>query len=299
MSTHLMETPLVTALQLVQTALASLQQNSSSPSSPATADANTQAAISKLELATTLLGGLDPYLDSVSSKGPAALQALIDETDRHDWKAAYESKKVSFQVHPGWSAGGYEGSFIAMVARSIKAKRVLEVGMFTGTTTLCVADALPQDGKLVTLEIDSYFKDLATPYFEKAGVASRIDVRIGSALESIKKMAQDKEEPFDLIFIDADKTGYHDYYETILGSGLLRQGGVLLVDNTLYKGVPFTPALEQASAETVKQLQLNLSNGIALKKFNQHVAQDSRVEASVLPIRDGVTWIMHRNSSGA
>ncbi|KAK0522191.1 hypothetical protein OC842_006535 [Tilletia horrida] len=178
--------------------------------------------------------------------------------------------------------------------------------MFTGTTTLCVADALPQDGKLVTLEIDSYFKDLATPYFEKAGVASRIDVRIGSALESIKKMAQDKEEPFDLIFIDADKTGYHDYYETILGSGLLRQGGVLLVDNTLYKdptsstqGVPFTPALEQASAETVKQLQLNLSNGIALKKFNQHVAQDSRVEASVLPIRDGVTWIMHRNSSSA
>ncbi|CAD6960702.1 unnamed protein product [Tilletia caries] len=285
-----METPLVTALQLVNTALASLQQ-------PTPGQGSTNDAIVNLKLASSLLSNLDPYLDSMSSNGPPGLQALIDETESHDWKAAYEGKKISFQVHPGWSAGGYEGSFIAMVARSIKAKRVLEVGMFTGTTTLCVADALPADGKLVTLEIDSYFKDLTLPFFQKAGVASRIDVRIGSALDSIKHMAQANEEPFDLIFIDADKTGYHDYYETILSAGLLRQGGVLLVDNTLYKGVPFTPDLENADPETVKQLQLNLSNGLALRSFNKHVAQDSRVDASILPVRDGVTWIMHRTDS--
>ncbi|KAE8234306.1 hypothetical protein CF326_g654 [Tilletia indica] len=293
MSSSLMETPLVTALQLVQTALSSLQQADSNDKT----STGTETAINKLKMAESLLSRMDPYLDSMSSKGPPALQALVEETDNHDWKGAYESKKISFQVHPGWSAGGYEGSFIAMVAKSIKARRVLEVGMFTGTTTLCVADALPEDGQLVTLEIDSYFKDLTAPYFQKAGVASRIDVRIGSALDSIKQMAQAQEEPFDLIFIDADKTGYHDYYETILEAGLLRKGGVLLVDNTLYKGVPFTPDLENADQATVKQLQLNLSNGLALRDFNKHVAQDTRVEASILPIRDGVTWIMHRSSN--
>jgi len=285
-----MQTPLVTALQLVQSALASLASSSSK-------DSASSDAVKDLKLASSLLGGLDPYLDSVLSKGPPALQSLIDETDNHDWKAAYQNKKVSFQVSPSWSACGYEGSFIAMVARGIKAKRALEIGMFTGTTTLCIADALPEDGKLISLEIDKYFKDIATPYFEKAGVASRIDVRIGSALDSIRNMVENKEEPFDLIFIDADKTGYHDYYETILGSGLLRQGGVLLVDNTLYKGIPFTSELEKADASLAERLHISVENGLALKAFNKHVADDPRVEASVLPIRDGVTWIMHKKDN--
>lgn len=96
--------------------------------------------------------------------------------------------------------------------------------------------------QLIALEIDEYFKHLAAPFFAKAGVADIIDVRVGPALESVQAMAG-TEEPFDLIFIDADKTGYHDYYETIMSSGLLAKGGVLLVDNTLYKVSAAEPLL--------------------------------------------------------
>ncbi|KAK0542514.1 hypothetical protein OC861_006700, partial [Tilletia horrida] len=132
----LMETPLTTALKLVNHAIAQLQK-----------DTVQAQAVDTLQQAASLLSKLDPYLDSVSSKGPPGLQPLLDETDRHDWKGAFESGQVGFLAHPGWSAGGYEGNFIATVARAINAKRVLEVGMFTGTTTLCVADALPEGGK--------------------------------------------------------------------------------------------------------------------------------------------------------
>ncbi|CEH15677.1 caffeoyl-o-methyltransferase [Ceraceosorus bombacis] len=142
--------------------------------------------------------------------------------------------------------------------------------------------------------MDAYFKKLSQPFFARAGVRERVDVRIGAALDQIKGMVRDNEQPFDLIFIDADKTGYHDYYETIIGSGLLAKGGVLLVDNTLYKGLPFTPDLDKASPELLGRLQINQEYGTALRKFNQHVAQDQRVEASILPIRDGVTWIVQR-----
>jgi hypothetical protein len=118
MSSIQMETPLATALQLVRSAIGSLEGAAGSSSA---------GALQSLQLAAALLGGLDPYLDASSSRGPPALQALIDETESHDWAGAFRDKKVSFEVTSGWSAGNYEGSFIAMVARAIKAKRVLEV----------------------------------------------------------------------------------------------------------------------------------------------------------------------------
>lgn len=89
--------------------------------------------------------------------------------------------------------------------------------------------------QIITLEVDQYFKDLAVPYFEKGKVNEKIDVRIGHASERLANMVEKKEEPFDLIFIDADKSGYKKYYDTIMESGLLKKGGVLLVDNVLYK----------------------------------------------------------------
>lgn len=137
MSGHLMETPLITASQLIQSALEQLQQSQQPPK-----------AIESLQLALQLLQGLDPYLDASSSAGPAALYDLIRETDTHDFDTPFRNKQLSFPVSAKWSAGAYEGNFIAMIARSVGAKRVLEVGMFTGTTTLCVADALPQNGKV-------------------------------------------------------------------------------------------------------------------------------------------------------
>lgn len=156
--------------------------------------------------------------------------------------------------------------------------------MFTGTTALCVADALPADGKLISLELDQYFKDLAQPYFEKAGVASRVDVQVGKALDFLQAY---RGEPFDLIFIDADKTGYQSYYNAILDRGLLRKNGVLLIDNVLYKGFPITDDLFKEDADMRK-------NGEALVQLNKMIRQDKRVDVCVLPIRDGVSFIMQK-----
>lgn len=133
-----METPLATAHLLVQSAVETLKK-----------DKNTsQTALESLDLALTVLQGLDPYLDECSTDGPQALRDLIHETETHDYDTPYKNGKLSFPVSAKWSAGTYEGNYIAMVARTAKAKRVLEVGMFTGTTTLAIADALPPDGKV-------------------------------------------------------------------------------------------------------------------------------------------------------
>lgn len=272
------ETALASVSKLVQHAIKSVHSD------------NKEAALQFLEVINSILNRLDPYLDSVSHQGPAGLNPLIHETLHHDWEKAYSEKKVSFKVGPHWSAGAYEGGFVAMVVKALQAKRVLEVGMFTGTTTLCVADVLPSNGKIVALEIDQYFKDLVTPYFEKAGVDKRIDVRIGSAIQSMEKMVQDKEDAFDVIFIDADKPGYKNYYDTIMQGGLLRNGGVMLVDNVLYKGYTFTPELQES--KNLPDMGIDGANGKAMVEFNEYVSNDSRSQVVVLPIRDGISWIM-------
>lgn len=272
------ETALASVSKLVQHAIKSLHSD------------NKEEALHFLKVIDSILNRMDPYLDSVSHQGPAGLKPLIHETLHHDWAKAYSEKKVSFKVGPHWSAGAYEGGFVAMVVKALKAKRVLEVGMFTGTTTLCVADALPSDGKIITLEIDQYFKDLAIPFFEKAGVNNRVQVQIGSAIESMEKMIENKEEPFDVIFIDADKTGYKKYYDTIIQGGLLCKGGVMLVDNVLYKGFTFTPELQQS--KDLPDMGIDEANGKAMVEFNEYVSKDSRSQVVVLPIRDGISWIM-------
>lgn len=227
-------TPLTSAASLLAQAT-SLLESSDSPDQKA-------AALTQLKLAHSLLANLDPYLDKVSSPAPKHVQDLIDATLEHDWEGAYKAGKISHPLNPSFSAGAYESNFIGMLTSLVNAKNVLEVGMFTGTTTACIAHNLPKDGKVVALELDAHLRDFVTPLFEKSGLASRIDIRIGAASEAIRSLALEKQddkngiqEGFDLIFIDADKTGYKGYYDTILQSGLLRKGGLLVVDNTLYK----------------------------------------------------------------
>lgn len=279
-----METPLITASELIESSLKILEKQGQTD----------KTALDSLRLAQKVLQGLDPYLDAHSTEGPKGLKALIEETDKHDYDTAYKNKQLSFPVSAKWSAGAYEGNFIAMIAKAIKAKRVLEVGMFTGTTTLAVADVLPKDGgKIVSLELDAYLRELANPYFEKAGVKERVDVRIGKAMDSIQQMINGKEDPFDMIFIDADKGAYQQYYDVIMDNGLLRKGGVLLVDNVLYKASPFVPELQQATPEQLKT-SIQFENGKALAAFNKFVRQDDRVDVTILPVRDGVSWIQYK-----
>lgn len=279
-----METPLITASELIESALNILKKQGQTD----------QTALNSLQLAQEVLQGLDPYLDANSTEGPAELKALIEETDKHDFQTAYKNNQLSFPVSAKWSAGAYEGNFIAMIAKAIGAKRVLEVGMFTGTTTLAIADVLPkQGGKIIALELDDYLRELANPFFEKAGVKERVDVRIGKAMDSIQEMIKSKEESFDLIFIDADKGAYQQYYDVIMDNGLLRKGGVLLVDNVLYKASPFVPNLEKATSDQLKTA-IHFENGKSLAAFNKFVRQDDRVDVTILPVRDGVSWIQYK-----
>ena len=167
--------------------------------------------------------------------------------------------------------GAVEGAFLSFVVFMTRAKRVLELGTFTGWSSIAMARALPPDGKLVTCDVNEETTAVARRYAEEAGVADRIDFRVGPGIETLATL----DGPFDLAFIDADKESYVDYYEAILPK--LSPGGVIGADNTLFgSGGPNDEITEAISA------------------FNDHVLGDDRVEAVLLPIRDGLTLIRRR-----
>lgn len=231
------ETAILSSSRLISQALSALESDSKSSQPPS------KDALAQLSLSLKILTNLDPYLDANSTPPPKGFQDLADATVDEDWAARHKEGKTAFPLGPHFSAGPYEGMFVAQVARSVRAKRVLEIGMFTGTTTLCVATHLPADGKIVALEIDAYLKDFVMPHMEKAGVGNKVDIRTGPAKDTLKQLA-DQGESFDLIFIDADKSGYVGYFNTILDTKLLAPGGTMLVDNTLYSAcgaAPLTP----------------------------------------------------------
>jgi len=174
------------------------------------------------------------------------------------------------QTSPQMMVGPVEGAFLSFLVTMTQARRVVEVGTFTGWSGIAMAGALPPGGSLVSCDVNEETTAIARRYAEEAGVADRIDYRLGSALEILASL----DGPFDLAFIDADKAGYVDYYEAILPK--LAPSGVIAADNTLF-GV-------DSDGE----------NSRAISRFNDHVLQDERVEAVLLPFREGVTLIRHR-----
>jgi len=167
--------------------------------------------------------------------------------------------------------GAVEGAFLSFLVFMTRAKRVLELGTFTGWSSITMARSLPPGGSIVTCDVNEETTSVARRYAEEARVADRIDFRTGPALETLATL----DGPFDLAFIDADKEGYVDYYEAILPK--LAPDGLLAADNTLFgSGGP------------------NDSITRAISDFNEHVLHDDRVEAVLLPFRDGVTLIRRR-----
>ena len=158
-----------------------------------------------------------------------------------------------------------------LLAAAIGARTAIEVGVFTGYSALCVAQGLPPDGRLICLDMDDDWTAIAKDHWERAGVADKIDLRIGPAIDSLKKLEQ--ELIFDLAFIDADKTEYEAYYELILPR--VRQGGLILFDNMLWGGELMDEDLDHPS-------------GLALNALNQKLTDDSRVENVLLPVADGI-----------
>ncbi len=274
------ETPIVSAATLLSNILPSL--NTSTPL--------TDEQLHQLKLVSTLLSGLDPYLDTVSSPAPAVQRPLLKATAEHDWDSAWSNKQTLFHLSAAWSAGAYEGNFVGLLTKLTHAKKALEIGMFTGTTTVCIAQQLPEGGKVTALEIDPYLDTFTRPLFNETGLGDKIDVKVGNAvdhLDAIAKNILSDEEAYDIIFIDADKPGYKKYFQTILDKGLLKKNGLLVVDNTLYKGTPWTDGLVEE-----KVLEIGKENADAIKEFNKVVREDKRVEVVVLPVRDGVSLIM-------
>ncbi|TBR60830.1 SAM-dependent methyltransferase [Westiellopsis prolifica IICB1] len=204
------------------------------------------------------------YLLSVSLREPEVLTQLRQET-------AQQSMAI-MQIAPD------QGQFLALLVKLIGAKKTLDIGVFTGYSSLVVALALPADGKVVACDIDEEYTAIARRYWQKAGVADKISLHIAPALETLEKLIAAKEtETFDFAFIDADKSNYDNYYELALQ--LVRRGGLIAIDNVLWSGRVADP-----------QEQDNRTNKI--RAFNQKLHQDQRITLSMIAIADGLTLAM-------
>ena len=206
------------------------------------------------------------YLLSVSLREPDVLCRLREETEK--------MPQHNMQISPE------QGQFMALLVELTGARKCLEVGTFTGYSTLSLALALPEDGQIVACDISEEFTSRAKPYWQKAGVAGKIDLRLGPALETLDALIADGESgAFDFAFIDADKVNYQGYFQRALD--LIRRGGLILVDNVLWSGAVVDPARDDEDTE-------------AIRAFNQACADDPRISLSLVPIGDGLTLARKR-----
>jgi caffeoyl-CoA O-methyltransferase len=170
-----------------------------------------------------------------------------------------------------------QGAFLTLLTGAIGARRALEIGTFTGYSSLCIARGLPEDGRLLCCDVSDEWTAIARRFWEEAGVAKRIELRIGPAADTLRGLPA--EEELDLTFIDADKPGYPVYYEESLAR--TRPGGLILVDNVLWSGHVADPTVDDDQTE-------------AIRRFNDAVAADDRVDRVMLPIADGLTILRKR-----
>jgi predicted O-methyltransferase YrrM len=201
------------------------------------------------------------YILSVSLREPEVLARLRAETLQQPMSVMLSAPE--------------QGQFLALLAQLIGARKCLEVGVYTGYSTLWVALALPHDGSVLACDVSEKWTAIARRYWQEAGVAERIDLQLAPALETLDRLlAADQAGSFDFAFIDADKENYPDYYERSLQ--LLRPGGLMVIDNTLWSG---------AVADTTRQDP----ETCAIRALNDLVHADDRVQMSLLPVADGLT----------
>ncbi|NOS81725.1 MAG: methyltransferase [Nitrospira sp.] len=206
-----------------------------------------------------LTADIEAYAQAHSMPESDLCRALREETQRR-------------MESPQMIVGPLEGAFLKMMTQLVQATKVLEIGMFTGYSALCFAEALPADGTVLTCELDEESAALARQYFAQSPIGKKIEVRMGPALDTMQHL----KGPFDLIFIDADKINYVNYYRRALD--LVSPQGVILIDNVLWDGdVLKHPAPDEQTA--------------AIQELNRVVATDPRVTAVLVTIRDGVLVI--------
>jgi predicted O-methyltransferase YrrM len=170
-----------------------------------------------------------------------------------------------------------QGQFMAFLVKLIGARKCLEVGVFTGYSALSVAQALPADGKVIACDVNQEWTDMARTYWRSAGVENKIDLRIAPALETLQQLLdQGEQSSFDFAFIDADKANYDRYYE--LSLRLLRSGGLIVIDNTLWGG-------------DVADIRVQDEDTCAIRELNKKILHDRRVDMTLLPVADGLTLV--------
>jgi predicted O-methyltransferase YrrM len=202
---------------------------------------------------------IDGYCEEHTTPPPEALQRLAAETREQ-------------LDTPQMLTGTVEGRFLEMLVWASGARRVLEIGTYSGYSAQSMAAALPDDGRIVTCEISERHAEFAQRHVDASPYAEKIEIRLGPALETIAGL----DGPFDLVFIDADKTGYSDYFEAVLPK--LAPRGLIVIDNTLWSGNVLDPAEDD-------------QNGRALAALNDRLAKDDRIVTVQLPVRDGVTLV--------
>ncbi|PRY30673.1 class I SAM-dependent methyltransferase [Pseudosporangium ferrugineum] len=211
------------------------------------------------------------YVGSVSRREDDVLRELREES-------AKLPGGQTFPVSPE------EGQLLSLLVAATGASSVLEIGTYTGYSTLCLARGLPPGGQVVTCDITGRWPAIGRPYWERAGVGDRIEVRVGPATGVLAGLLDDPAfgpGGFDLVFVDADKAGYRDYYERSLP--LVRPGGLLVIDNTLLFGRVVDPAADDPDT-------------VAIRELNKALHTDERVDLAMLPMADGITLVRKRTA---
>ncbi|MEA5509484.1 class I SAM-dependent methyltransferase [Crocosphaera sp. UHCC 0190] len=213
-----------------------------------------------------LAPNLYQYFQTVSVRESEILKQLRQETAKHPM--------AMMQIAPE------QGQFMALLVQLMGAKKTLDIGVFTGYSALVVALALPPDGQIIACDVDEETTKIAQHYWEKAGVANKIDLRIAPALETLDKLiGEGQSNTFDFAFIDADKSNYDNYYEKALW--LVREGGLIAVDNVLWGG-------------KVAESEIQDNRTQKIRAFNEKLHQDPRINLSLVPIADGLTLALKK-----
>jgi caffeoyl-CoA O-methyltransferase len=204
---------------------------------------------------------------------------VVDHSVREHPAQAALREATRSHAHAGMQISPDQGQLMALLVRLIGARRTIEVGVFTGYSALCVALALPPDGRVLACDINEAYVRVGQPHWEAAGVAHKIDLQIAPALQTLDaRLAAGEQGQYDFAFIDADKTGYDAYYERCLR--LLRTGGLIAIDNVLWSGSVARPARDADTA--------------ALQALNDKLHADERVDIAMVAISDGITLARKR-----
>ncbi len=206
------------------------------------------------------------YLLNVSLRESEIMTKLREET--------MQLEQSMMQISPE------QGQFMQLMVKAIGAKRTIEVGVFTGYSALAVANALPDDGMVIACDVSEEWTSIGQKYWEQAGVSKKIDLRIAPAAKTMQGLIENGESgKFDFAFIDADKPAYDQYYEQCLI--LLRPGGLIMLDNTLWSGKVADPNVDDEDTQAIRQL-------------NQKLHGDSRIDLCIIPMSDGITLVRKR-----